>query len=109
MEKVVQGLYMAASSTYYSPAVALDGNNCAMFEGWKFAGGGTVTVTMECSNDQANWDAAFIASTISMNVNPFYGKVANTTVIPYSYVRLKLVSDANTALVDAAIRVFQTA
>lgn len=82
-----------------------------MFEVWlKSANSLTkVDVTLEGSNDKLNWSAARASnSTATGATAPEYVKNANTTVIPFAFVRLKFELTGTSALVDAAVRTFTT-
>lgn len=120
MDKVIQGLYIAGTTTgapAYSQPVALGSANAAMIEGWLTAATGspTVTVTLQGSNDQANWDGLLnptgpAAVSFSLGTAaPDYDKNAWNQVVPYAFVRLAITSSAAgafSAMVDASIRTY---
>lgn len=121
MNKVIQGLFISGDTTgapAYSQAIAMGSANTAMIEGWLFAATGspTLTVTLQGSNDQQNWDGELNKSGTPAAVSfalgtsaPEYDKNPWNAVIPYAWLRLEVTSSAAgpfTALIDAAIRTY---
>lgn len=108
-DKLVRDLVLSSTNTTFSDAVPLGGNNSAMSVAWLKAknGSGTISVSMEGSNDRVNW-RPIGTSTISLSTVPAYDEFTGAPVIPYAYVRLKFASTATTALVDASVRTFMT-
>lgn len=77
----------------YSRAVAMGSDNSAMFEVWYRSRtpstSATLTVSLQGSNDLAQWSALSPALSDSLTDAPSYSSKTATGVIPWQFVRLK--------------------
>jgi hypothetical protein len=91
---------LVVSGTVFSQAVSMAGANGALFEYTIFTTpAGTLTITLEESNDLENW-ATHTADSARSAIGYFSKKV---TSIAGAYVRLKYVSSSGDVIVAAGI------
>ena len=121
--KLIEDLYISAAAgitkTYYSAPVGAGDANGVMGELWVTSIGGTlgaagIKLFVEGGNDGINFDPnAAVSMATGVTVAPAWTKTAVSSVVPWSWYRLRVEIQAGaadaSALVSASIRNFRAA
>lgn len=109
--KLVEDLLVTSTTGQYSPELRMGDANGLMYEVWlKSQTAGTLTVSVEGSNDGINWSALSEPPGTTASGAPDYQAIEPTTtdiIIPWARVRLKFSVDAGSSLVSADCRPYR--
>lgn len=104
--ELFSNLTVAANTTVYSQPFEIGDDNALYAQVYVSAGTGTITVTLEASNDMQNWATAqYSSGTISAGGTPPEVKGSNYTALAARYLRFKIVEGTTTNSITIGLSV----
>ena len=102
-QELASKLYIPGNGTEYCQPIVMDGYNAVCVDVTVITAS-IVTVTLQCSNDSANWSDV-VAGTTTGSTGPSFKMFPHTVFaqIAAKYVRVKLTSNATPSIVAVGI------